>query len=414
MQPAEAFTSKMMTKSAKLRAALSMVVWTGVWAEETKPPLKEETKPVEVAPQQNLSNWPESRANPAMVGVSAVKLEVPMSVGWQVPLMDQVKRGEMLVASAVIRAGKVYVGCKEGTFHCLDLETGKSVWTAKTLGAIDGAAAFAGDLVIAGSQDGQVYAWNAETGKDVWKFETEGEIHAAANVWVPPGQSEARVYIGSYDYSVYCLDAAKGTKLWAAETGYYINGGAAIGEGMVVFGGCDSVLHVHDAVTGEEKRQIEVGSYIGNNVAIADGVIYVSHYGNRVGAFSMEDGMKVWEYGEREFEFYAAPAIHKNWVVVGGRDKRMHGIDRITGKAKWEYRARDRIDSSAVICGGDKLVFGSDDGYVYVLGLEDGKELWTYEIGAAVKTSPAVTDQWVVLGADDGVLYAFRHGVEKK
>ena len=71
----------------------------------------------------------------------------------------------------------------------------------------------------------------------------------------------------------------------------------------------DSVLHVHDVKTGKEEKQIEVGAYIGNNVAIADGVIYVSHYGNRVGAYSISDGMQVWEYGEREFEYYAAPDI---------------------------------------------------------------------------------------------------------
>ena len=373
--------------------------------------LKGEEK-VAVVPEggANPAEWVHSRADAAMVGVTGVKLAVPMALGWQVPLMEKIKRGEMLVASAVIRAGKVYVGCKEGTFYCVELETGKVVWKATTLGAIDGAAAFAGELVVAGSQDGMVYAWHAETGKEVWKFESEAEIHAAANVWVPPGQSEARIYIGSYDYSVYCLEAATGKKLWAAETGYYINGGSAIGDGKVVFGGCDSVLHVHDAVTGAEVRQIEVGAYIGNNVAIADGVIYVSHYGNKVEAYAMNDGMKVWEYGEREFEYYAAPAVQGNWVVGGGRDKRMHGIDRITGKGKWEFRARDRIDSSAVICGGEKVVFGSDDGYVYVLGLEDGKELWNYEIGAPVKASPAVTDKWVVVGADDGVLYGFRHG----
>lgn len=365
---------------------------------------------VKVEEKSNPSEWPHSRANVSMGGVSESKLSIPLQLVWQVPLTEKIKRGEMMVASAVIRAGKVYVGCKEGTFHCLELETGKEVWKATTFGAIDGAAAFSGELVIAGSQDGMVYAWNVETGKEAWKFESEAEIHAAANVWVPPGQSAARVYIGSHDYSVYCLDAATGAKLWAAETGYYINGGSAIGDGKVVFGGCDSVLHVHDAVTGEEARQIEVGAYIGNNVAIADGIIYLSHYGSKVEAYAMQDGMKVWEYGEREFEFYSAPAILGNWVVVGGRDKRMHGIDRTTGKGKWEFRARDRIDSSPVICGGDKVVFGCDDGYVYVLGLEDGKELWNYEIGAPVKTSPAVTDKWVVLGADDGMLYGFKQG----
>jgi outer membrane protein assembly factor BamB len=397
-----------MMRSVFLVWVFGMLCATGA---EVKGDPKAEVKAEEIA---NPAEWVHSRASAAMVGVSGVKLSVPMELVWQVPMMEKVKRGEMMVASAVIRAGKVYAGCKEGAFYCLELETGKVIWKAMTLGAIDGAAAFAGELVVAGSQDGMVYAWHAETGKEVWKFESEAEIHAAANVWVPPGQTAARIYIGSYDYSVYCLDALKGEKLWAAETGYYINGGAAIGDGKVVFGGCDSVLHVHDAVTGEAVRQIEVGAYIGNNVTIADGVIYVSHYGNKVEAYSINDGMKVWEYGEREFEYYAAPAIYQNWLVVGGRDKRMHGIDRTTGKGRWEFRARDRIDSSAVICGGEKVVFGSDDGYVYVLGLEDGKELWNYEIGAPVKASPAVTEKWMVVGADDGVLYGFRHGATAK
>ncbi len=355
-----------------------------------------------------LVEWPDARGGPAMEGVTTVAVNPPLELAWQVPLMEQARRGEMVVASAVIRDGRVYVGCKEGVFYCLELATGKTVWKARAQGAIDGAAAFAGDKVIAGAQDGMVYAWKAETGEEVWKFETEGEVHAAANVWTAPGEEKPRVYIGSYDYSVYCLESETGKKLWAAETGYYINGGAAIGEGMVVFGGCDSVLHVHDAVSGEEVRQIEVGSYIGNNVAIADGVIYVSHYGNRVGAYSLKDGMKVWEYGERDFEFYAAPAVYKNWVVAGGRDRRLHGIDRVTGKGKWEFRARSRIDSSAVICAGENVVVGADDGYLYLIRLEDGKELWSYEIGAPVKASPAVASGWVVIGADDGVLYGFK------
>jgi outer membrane protein assembly factor BamB len=396
-----AFDTEMMMKNAVMLSWLSfgLLVWTGR-GQEPAGDGKVEALAME---------WTDARTSPAMEGTSRAALNPPLELAWQVSLLEKVKRGEMLVASAVIRAGKVYVGCKEGTFHCLELATGKALWVAKTLGAIDGAAAFAGDKVIAGSQDGIVYAWHAETGAEVWKYETEGEIHAAANVWTPPGTTEPRVYIGSYDYSVYCLDAATGAKLWAAETGYYINGGAAIGDGKVVFGGCDSVLHVHDAVTGEEIRQIEVGSYIGNNVAISDGIIYVSHYGNRVGAYSMEDGMKVWEYGEREFEFYAAPALYQNWVVVGGRDRRVHGIDRMTGKGKWEFRARARVDSSAVICNGQHAIMGADDGYLYVLDLKDGSEVWSYEIGAAIKTSPAVTQDWVLIGADDGVLYAFRN-----
>jgi outer membrane protein assembly factor BamB len=97
-------------------------------------------------------------------------------------------------------------------------------------------------------------------------------------------------------------------------------------------------------------------------------------------------------------------------MVVGGRDKRVHGVDRVTGKGKWEFRARSRVDGSPLICAGKHVVVGADDGYLYVLDLVSGEELWSYEIGASVKTSPAVAGGLVLVGADDGCLYAFAHG----
>jgi outer membrane protein assembly factor BamB len=358
---------------------------------------------------QHPGDWIHSRGDEAMQGRSEVNLTFPLRLAWQHSMMEKPKgKPEMLVSSAVVRDGKVYAGCKDGKFRCLKLESGEKLWEAEGKGAFDGAAAFAGELVVAGCQDGFVYAWNASTGAAAWKYETEAEIHAAANVWTDPDTKEQKVLIGSYDYKVYCLEAKTGKLEWAAETGYYINGGAAVGAGRVVFGGCDSVLHVHEVRTGKEERQIEVGSYIGNNVAIADGVVYVSHYGNRVGAYSLEDGAKIWEYGEREFEFYAAPAIWEKTVFCGGRDKRFHAIDRTTGEKKWEFRCRDRIDSSAVICAGKVVLFGCDDGYLYALDVQDGREVWQYEIGAPVKTSPAVAGDYVIVGADDGNLYAFQ------
>jgi eukaryotic-like serine/threonine-protein kinase len=357
------------------------------------------------------TDWVFTRGNPEMTGISLAQLKLPLEQVWEFRTMPVEKaRGDMLVSSAVVRAGKVYFGNKEGDFYCLELETGKQLWKVSApKGSFDGAAAFSGDLVIAGSTDVHVYAWNADTGKEVWKYETEGEIHAAANVWRDPATQQERLFIGSYDYKLYCLEPQTGKLIWSAETGYYINGGSAVSkEGKIVFGGCDSVLHVHDAATGKEEKQIEIGAYIGNNVALDEGNAYVAHYGNRVGAYSLAAGVKLWEYGDRDFEYYAAPAVTEQWVIAAGRDKRLHGLDRATGKQQWEYRCRDQIDSSPLICGNELVLFGCDDGCIYGIQLADGKELWKAEIGAAVKASPAVAGPWLIIGADDGVLYAYR------
>jgi outer membrane protein assembly factor BamB len=64
------------------------------------------------------------------------------------------------------------------------------------------------------------------------------------------------------------------------------------------------------------------------------------------------------------------------------------------------------VDGSPVISG-DKVVFGSGDGRLYVLALETGEELWMYDVGKSIISSPAVVDGRVYIGANDYRLYVF-------
>jgi len=52
-------------------------------------------------------------------------------------------------------------------------------------------------------------------------------------------------------------------------------------------------------------------------------------------------------------------------------------------------------------------VVGSEDGRLYLVKLADGTEVWNYEVGQAITSSPAVVNGRVVVGADDGVVYCF-------
>jgi outer membrane protein assembly factor BamB len=53
------------------------------------------------------------------------------------------------------------------------------------------------------------------------------------------------------------------------------------------------------------------------------------------------------------------------------------------------------------------VIFGSDDGFVYLVSLADGKKVWSYEIGQAINSSPAVVEGRFVIGSDDGSVYCF-------
>jgi outer membrane protein assembly factor BamB len=63
----------------------------------------------------------------------------------------------------------------------------------------------------------------------------------------------------------------------------------------------------------------------------------------------------------------------------------------------------------------DGLCYAADlGGYVHCLDADTGKEYWEHDMQAACWTSPYWVDGKVYLGNDDGDMYIFAHGKEKK
>jgi outer membrane protein assembly factor BamB len=205
---------------------------------------------------------------------------------------------------------------------------------------------------------------------------------------------------------LHCVDAATGKAVWTHSTDNYINGTPALlPSGEVLFGGCDSFIHVLQLADGKELRQIESEAYIASSVAVADGLGYVGNYGNLVLAIDPKSGAVLWKYRDRNFPFFSSAAVTADRVIIGSRDKRLHAIDRSTGKAVWTFQTRGQVESSPVVCQ-DAIVVGSQDGRLYCVNLADGKERWAFDAGAPITASPAASDGVIVVGAEDGNVYA--------
>ena len=80
-------------------------------------------------------------------------------------------------------------------------------------------------------------------------------------------------------------------------------------------------------------------------------------------------------------------------MILGGRDKLVRAIDLATGKERWRFATRARVDSSPAIAG-NRVVVGSGDGKLYVLDAHDGRKIWEFDAGARLHRvagqSPAV------------------------
>jgi outer membrane protein assembly factor BamB len=64
------------------------------------------------------------------------------------------------------------------------------------------------------------------------------------------------------------------------------------------------------------------------------------------------------------------------------------------------------VEASPVIAG-DKVVIPSGDGRVYMLDFKNGSKQWSYDVGSAIYSTPAVVKGMIVVGAQDGRIYAF-------
>src|SRR5690242_5333512 len=263
-------------------------------------------------------NWPMFRGNPALTGVAAGALPDKLSLLWSFSTGGPVR------SSAAIVDGRVFIGSGDSNVFALELTGGKKIWAAKTGGPVDSSPLVLDGRVFYGSTDNSLYAVDAATGKQLWKYETGDKILGAPN-WVKSPKGDANwVLVGSYDFKLHCLDAATGRTNWVYETGNYINGSPAVFEGKTGFGGCDGLLHLISLADGQQVKEVEVGAPIAGSVAVADNRAYFGHYENEFLCVDLDKGERAWTFKDRDFPYFASPAVTKDRVVFGGRDKRLH------------------------------------------------------------------------------------------
>ena len=346
--------------------------------------------------QVSADDWLSFRGNPQLTGVATAELPEGLELLWIFEAEDGIE------STAAIAAGTVYVGSLDDYLYAINLENGELRWRYQASGEIKSSPTVFGNVVYFGDGMGVFHAVDAQTGESRWTFETEAEIISSANV------AQDRLLFGSYDQFLYCLSAKDGSLVWKFETEGYVHGTPAIVNDAVVISGCDGYLRIINIADGVEQQKIALGDYVAASPAILNNRAYAGTFGNQVLCAGLESSEILWQYEhpERHFPFYASAAVTPDIVVIGGRDKMVHGLQSQTGEPLWTYPAKSRVDSSPVIVG-ERVFFGTVGGELVALNLNSGEKVWEFVIGAAIIASPSVVDGKLVIGADDGRVYCF-------
>jgi outer membrane protein assembly factor BamB len=159
---------------------------------------------------------------------------------------------------------------------------------------------------------------------------------------------------------------------------------------------------------GREVFKLPAGGNTASSVAFEGETAFFGNFNNEVVGLNLRTRRKAWVYSHptRQFPFYSSPAVEAGNVVIGGRDKMVHSLDARTGKARWTFATRARVESSPLIAGG-RVYVGSNDGRLYVLDLATGARRWEFNAGGAIAASPALAAGRLVVGDHQGRIYCF-------
>ena len=98
------------------------------------------------------------------------------------------------------------------------------------------------------------------------------------------------------------------------------------------------------------------------------------------------------------------PSVAGNRVYFGSADGYLYCLDKRDGSLIWKFKTEDSLKATPTIAG-DRIIASGLDHNVYCLNANDGSLIWQYKTGFEVDSSAAVIDGRVYFGGEDGFFY---------
>jgi len=339
-------------------------------------------------------------------------------------------------AEPILDDDKIFIGTESGYFYCFNTEREYSIyrnvgqkfkWRFKVNGAINKKAATDSSNVYFGSNDGTVYCLNKNTGELRWKYSVEKPVDEAFRHFSSPFILGDKMFIGSADKNLYCLNTFKGKLIFKHETNDWIRSCPVATTTNVYFASINGDLYnisynqktpelvwekhigdhwiYADLTLSEDKLLLNNSDLYCYCVNIDNGEILWKH--SIIKAFYKEDGYRILSDQIAGGAYYQSKATAADGkVFIGTPSRFVYALDAESGKELWKYELGAAISGAPVYNNGRIYVGqqGGEDEF-YCLDAKSGKMIWTQNVGW-VWGSATVSDGMVFIPGIDGYLYA--------
>ncbi len=233
---------------------------------------------------------------------------------------------------------------------------------------------------------------------EAWRKEFKAAVTSS------PRCRGGRIFFGCRDGYLYALDAG-GTVIWKYRGAGGIGSSPACSENYVVCADYRGNLFRLDPGTGRRIWAVPLGSKVVSSAEVWQDKVFAGTSDGRLIAVSLADGRRLWarKIGP---SIRANPAAGKDFVIVAASDGSLVRLDS-KGKTAWSVKVGGGVYSNP-LCLEDRdlIVFGSTNSYVCAYSLSAGTLRWKYRVGGEVNGSPAVRENALFIGAQNGNCYA--------
>jgi outer membrane protein assembly factor BamB len=354
--------------------------------------------------------WPMAGGTPQRTGIADAIITLPLMESWQFDT------GGRILTAAAIAEGRVFVGSLSGRIFAIDLNSGAKIWEIQTGGEIRSVPAIADDVVYCGSDDAIFRAMDAATGKIKWSYNCGGPIQAS------PAVVGGTIVFGANDGHIYMLNRHTGKKLWSFHGDYPLVQAPPVVNGEQIFAAqWVDWAYALNAYTGEEQWRTCVPITIESLHSFGDKFWLRSAY--QFAEFDPTNGKRL-RIGNAIYGYNSLAFTTNAFVMTGTRSAEVVKLDQPDAKFDKNPNLTDvKVLKSDRMLGwpklgsagtplimNDKIAFASMYGELVVTDFT-GKVLWQFKLGSTSHASPTIANSVLVVGCDDGKLYAFK---EKK
>lgn len=299
-------------------------------------------------------------------------------------------------SSPVIGNGIVYVGSEDGYAYALNQSTGQLIWRTWVGQLVYSSPAIVGDSLYIGQ--GSLYRLNAKTGQKMWGtaigtittsiLAVGGRVYAIAQ--------NASTSLGA---KLYSINATNGSIIWAI----YVDQTSELGyANNLLYLGANGTTYALNPYNGSTVWSAAPG--LEAAPAIVGGVVYGGNM-----ALNATSGQVIWKYN---ITTPSLPAVAYGLIFLLSQTA-LVALNQTNGVLAWFWRFKSpNFYSQSLPAVADGLVFvGGGEGdlpdpTVYALNATTGKFVWSFPVGIAANSSPAISNGTLYIGASDGKLYA--------